>query len=81
MHRRRHPRHGLFLEKPFLVYYKHRIPGGSPGCRLVTHYQIPIRIGDVLVRADEIRENEKQTFGWIAEGQGIHEITEKGGYF
>ncbi|MBL9178286.1 MAG: hypothetical protein JNM65_09495 [Verrucomicrobiaceae bacterium] len=69
------------MEKPFPVYYKHRIPGGSLGRRLVTHYQISIKIGDVLVRVDEIRENEKQIFGWIAEGQSIHEITEKGGYF
>jgi len=81
VHRRRHPRHRLILEKPFPVYYKHRIPGGPPGRRLVTHYQIPIKIGGVLVRVDEIRENEKQILGWIAEGQSIHEITEIGGYF
>ena len=36
---------------------------------------------DVLVRAEEIRANEKQIFGWVAEGQSIHQITEKGGYF
>lgn len=45
------------------------------------HCQIPIKIGDVLVRVDEIREKEKQIFGWIVEGRSIHEITEKGGYF
>lgn len=81
MHRRRHPRHRQILEKSFPVYYKHRIPGGSFGRRLVMHCQIPIKIGDVLVRVDEIREKEKQIFGWIVEGQSIHEITEKGGYF
>ena len=77
------------LEKPFPVYYKHRIPNGSLGRCLITHYQIPILIGgvvikpgdvifadcdgvvcvprdiayDVLVRAEEIRENEKKIFG------------------
>jgi regulator of RNase E activity RraA len=95
------------VEKPFPVYYKHRIPNGSLGRCLITHYQIPIKIGDavirpgdvvfadcdgvvcvpreiaydVLVRAEEIRENEKKIFGWVAQGETIHEITEKGGYF
>jgi regulator of RNase E activity RraA len=36
---------------------------------------------DVLVRAEEIRANEKKIFGWVAEGQTIHQIAEKGGYF
>ncbi len=36
---------------------------------------------DVLVRAEEIRANEQKIFGWVAEGQTIHQITEKGGYF
>lgn len=35
----------------------------------------------VLQRAEEIKANEKQIFGWVAEGQSIHQITEKGGYF
>ena len=95
------------LEKPFPVYYKYRIPNGSLGRCLITHYQIPVQIGDVvvkpgdvifadcdgvvcvprdiaydvLVRAEEIRENEKKIFGWVADGETIHEITEKGGYF
>lgn len=95
------------LEKDFPVYYKHRSPNGSLGRCLITHYQIPIRIGhvlikpddvifadcdgvicvprdiacDVLVRAEEIHGNEKKIFGWVAEGQSIHQITEKGGYF
>lgn len=94
-------------EKNFPVYYKYRIPNGSLGRCLITHYQIPIKIGDVvikpgdviladidgvlciprdlahevLVRAEEIRANEKKIFGWVAEGQTIHQITEKGGYF
>lgn len=95
------------LEKPFPVYYKHRIPNGSLGRCLITHYQVPIKIGDVvirpgdvvfadidgvvcvprdiafdvLVRAEEIRANEKKIFGWVAEGQSIQKIAEKGGYF
>ena len=36
---------------------------------------------EVLVRAEEIKANEKKIFGWVAEGQSIHQITEKGGYF
>jgi 4-hydroxy-4-methyl-2-oxoglutarate aldolase len=95
------------LEKDFPVFYKHRIPNGSLGRCLITHYQIPIKIGDVvirpgdvvlgdidgvvviprdiayevLVRAEEIKANEKKIFSWVAEGQTIHQITEKGGYF
>lgn len=95
------------MERPFPVYYKHRIPNGSLGRCLITHYQVPVKIGDVVIRpgdvifadidgvvcvprdiafdvlarAEEIRANEKTIFGWVAEGQSIHEITEKGGYF
>lgn len=95
------------LEKDFPVFYKYRISNGSLGRCLITHYQVPIKIGDVtikpgdivlgdidgvlvvpresacdvLVRAEQIRENEKKIFGWVNEGQSIHEITEKGGYF
>jgi regulator of RNase E activity RraA len=36
---------------------------------------------DVLLRAEEIIENEKVIFGWVKEGQSIQDITEKGGYF
>jgi regulator of RNase E activity RraA len=36
---------------------------------------------DVLIRAEEIIENEKKIFSWVHEGQSVHEITEKGGYF
>jgi 4-hydroxy-4-methyl-2-oxoglutarate aldolase len=95
------------LEKNFPVFYKYRIPNGSLGRCLITHYQIPILIRgvvikpgdvilgdidgvvvvprdiayDVLIRAEEIRSNEKKIFGWVAEGQTLHQITEKGGYF
>lgn len=95
------------LEKDFPVFYKHRIPNGSLGRCLITHYHVPIKIGDavikpgdvvlgdidgvvivprdiaydVLVRAEEIKANEKKIFSWVAEGQTIHQIAEKGGYF
>ena len=36
---------------------------------------------DVLVRAEEIKENEKKIFGWVKEGQSIQDITNQGGYF
>jgi 4-hydroxy-4-methyl-2-oxoglutarate aldolase len=95
------------LEKDFPVFYRYRIPNGSLGRCLITHYQVPILIrgvlikpGDVvlgdidgvvvvpralayevLLRAEEIRANEKKIFGWVAEGQSVHQITAKGGYF
>ena len=94
-------------DKNFPVYYKYRIPNGSLGRCLITHYQLPIKIGDVvikpgdviladidgvlciprdiahdvLIRAEEIRANEKKIFGGVAEGQTVHQITDKGGYF
>lgn len=95
------------LEQDFPVFYKHRIPNGSLGRCLITHYQIPILIRgvvirpgdvvlgdldgvvivprdlafDVLIRAEQIRANEKKIFSWVAEGQTAREITAKGGYF
>lgn len=95
------------LEADFPVFYQYRISNGSLGRCLITHYQIPIKIGDVVVkpgdvvlgdidgvlvvprdvaynvllRAEEIKENEKKIFGWVKEGQSAQEITEKGGYF
>jgi len=36
---------------------------------------------EVLVRAEEIRENEKKIFGWVRDGETVQSITEKGGYF
>ena len=95
------------LEAEFPVFYEYRISNGSLGRCLITHYQVPIKIGnvtikpgdvvlgdidgvlvvpreiayEVLMRAEEIRENEKKIFSWVREGQSVHEITEKGGYF
>jgi regulator of RNase E activity RraA len=36
---------------------------------------------EVLVRAEEIKENEKKIFGWVKKGQSAKDITDKGGYF
>jgi hypothetical protein len=36
---------------------------------------------ELLKRAEEIKANERKIFGWVREGQGVREITEKGGYF
>jgi len=95
------------LERDFPVFYKYRISNGSLGRCLITHYQIPIKIGEtdirpgdvvlgdidgvlvvpraiayeVLLRAEEIKSNEKKIFGWVADGESIQQITEKGGYF
>jgi len=95
------------LEKDFPIFYKYRISNGSLGRCLITHYQIPIKIGDttikpgdvilgdidgvlvvprdiahdVLLRAEEIKANEVKIFGWVAEGQSIQQIADKGGYF
>jgi len=95
------------LAKDFPVFYKYRIPNGSLGRCLITHYQIPIKIGDVvvkpgdillgdidgvvcvprdiacdvLVRAEEIFANEKDIFSWVAAGESLKQITDKGGYF
>lgn len=95
------------LSANFPVFYKYRISNGSLGRCLITHYQVPILIDDVLIRpgdiilgdidgvlsiprdiaydvlirAEEIKENEKKIFSWVHEGQTIQEIKEKGGYF
>jgi len=95
------------LEADFPVFYEYRISNGSLGRCLITNYQIPVKIGDVtikpddvvlgdvdgvlvvpraiaydvLIRAEEIKENEKKIFDWVHEGQSIQDITKKGGYF
>lgn len=95
------------LEADFPVFYKYRTSNGSLGRCLISHFQIPILIGDVfirpgdvvlgdvdgvlviprniaydvLLRAEEIKENEKLIFGWVRDGQSVRDITGKGGYF
>ena len=36
---------------------------------------------DVLVRAEEIKSNEKQIFSWVEKGESARDIKDKGGYF
>ncbi|MFW5828785.1 MAG: RraA family protein [Planctomycetota bacterium] len=95
------------LEADFPVFYRYRVSNGSLGRCLITHYQVPIVIGDVtvkpgdvvlgdidgvlvvpraiayevLLRAEAIKAQEQEIFSWVHEGQSIHEITDKGGYF
>lgn len=95
------------LEADFPVFYEYRISNGSLGRCLITHYQIPIKVEDVLIRpgdvvmgdidgvlvvpraiaydvllrAEEIRQNEEKIFGWVKEGMSIEEVTKRGGYF
>jgi len=95
------------LEANFPVFYEYRISNGSLARCLITHYQIPIKIGEVtikpgdvvlgdvdgvlvvpreiaykvLIRAEEIKENEKMIFEWVHEGKSVQEITKNGGYF
>jgi len=42
------------LTKNFPVYYRYRSPSGSLGRCQITHYQIPVRIGDVFVCPGDI---------------------------
>ena len=95
------------LEADFPVFYKYRSSNGSLGRCLITHYQVPLELGnviikpgdivlgdidgvlvvprdiayDVLLRAEEIKANEKKIFSWVKEGQSVKDITDKGGYF
>lgn len=95
------------LQKDFPVFYRYRSPNGSLGRCQITHYQIPIIIGDVLIRpgdivlgdidgvivvpraravevllrAEQLRGDEEKIFSWVAAGDTIHQITERGGYF
>lgn len=42
------------LEKDFPVFYRYRSPNGSLGRCLITHYQLPVQIGDVFVRPGDV---------------------------
>jgi 4-hydroxy-4-methyl-2-oxoglutarate aldolase len=42
------------LEKDFPVFYRYRSPNGSLGRCLITHYQIPIKIGSVFIRPGDV---------------------------
>ena len=47
------------LEQNFPVFYKYRTSNGSLGRCMITHYQVPIRIGKVTVRPGDIFVAEK----------------------
>lgn len=94
-------------EQDFPVYYRYRSSNGSLGRCMITHFQVPIKVGDVMIkpgdlifadidgvlcvprdiayavlmRAEEIKKNEKEIFSWVTEGMSLEKITEKGGYF
>jgi regulator of RNase E activity RraA len=42
------------LEQKFPVFYKYRTSNGSLGRCMITHYQVPIRLGKVTVRPGDI---------------------------
>ncbi|MDD4590710.1 MAG: RraA family protein [Parabacteroides sp.] len=42
------------LEAEFPVFYEYRISNGSLGRCLITHYQIPIKIGDVDIKPGDV---------------------------
>ena len=42
------------LNADFPVFYEYRIPNGSLGRCKITHYQVPIVIGDVVIRPGDI---------------------------
>jgi regulator of RNase E activity RraA len=42
------------LEAEFPVFYRYRLSNGSLGRCLITHYQIPIQIGDVSIKPGDI---------------------------
>ena len=42
------------LEQDFPVFYKYRTSNGSLGRCLITHYQVPVKVGKVTVRPGDI---------------------------
>ncbi len=42
------------LEQEFPVFYKYRTSNGSLGRCLITHYQVPVKIGKVTVRPGDV---------------------------
>ena len=42
------------LEQGFPIFYKYRTSNGSLGRCMITHYQVPVRIGKVTVRPGDI---------------------------
>ena len=42
------------LKQPFPIFYKYRVSNGSLGRCMITHYQVPVKIGKVTVRPGDI---------------------------
>lgn len=42
------------IGKNFPVYYRYKSPNGSLGRCQITHYEIPVRVGDVFVRPGDV---------------------------
>lgn len=42
------------MEKGFPVFHRYRSPNGSLGRCLISHYQIPVQIGEVFVRPGDV---------------------------
>ncbi len=42
------------LEKEFPIYYRYKSPNGSLGRCMITHYQLPILVGDVFVKPGDV---------------------------
>lgn len=42
------------IAKRFPLYYRYRSPNGSLGRCQITHYEIPVRVGDVFVRPGDV---------------------------
>jgi regulator of RNase E activity RraA len=42
------------LQKDFPVFYRYKSPNGSLGRCLITHYQIPVKIGNVFIRPGDV---------------------------
>ncbi len=42
------------LEADFPVFYKYRTSNGSLGRCLITHYQIPVQVGDVFIKPGDV---------------------------
>lgn len=95
------------LSQNFPIWNKYRTSNGSLGRTKITGYNLPLRIGnvyikpndilfadidgalviprniayDVLLRAEEIKNNEQEIKTWVHEGFSAVSVIERGGYF
>jgi regulator of RNase E activity RraA len=45
---------GQILEQGFPIFYKYRTSNGSLGRCLITHYQVPIKVGNVTIKPGDV---------------------------